>query len=120
MKYLLAVFCAFFALNAGAEEILSGTYQLTNAPMPVTLAFDANEKRYHGRALNNYFGTYDINENNIAFHAGGSTMMAGLPGDMQAERAYYADLKNAFSYRLENNRLVLTLKDGRELVFEKK
>ena len=120
MKYLFALMSVFLSLtDCYAESFMGQTYQLTNAPMPVTLAFDAEGNRYHGQALNNYFGTYDINGQQIKFNLGGSTMMAGAPEEMQAERDYYTVLEKVMEYQLQQNQLILITSDGQKLIFEK-
>lgn len=120
MKYLLMLIGVFLSVTACRAELLAGqTYQLTNASMPVTLAFDTEGNRYHGRALNNYFGTYDINGQQIKFNLGGSTMMAGAPEEMQAERDYYTVLDKVTEYQLQSNQLILITSDGQKLIFEK-
>ena len=113
MKYLFALISVFLSFSGCYAESFTGqTYQLTNAPMPVTLAFDAEGNRYHGRALNNYFGTYDVNGQQIKFNLGGSTMMAGAPEEMQAARDYYTVLEKVMEYQLQQTQLVLITSDG--------
>lgn len=120
MKYLWIVICSFFMLTGCDAETLNGqAYQLENSQMPITLAFEKNENRYHGQALNNYFGSYEVNGNQIKFNLGGSTMMAGSPEEMQEERAYYTQLEKVISYHFQQNHLILTTSDGQELIFKK-
>lgn len=122
MKYLLTLILGSLALagcDGKAVSLNGSTYVLKNGSMPVTLGFDANEKRYFGKAVNNYFGPYEINGSNITFKAGGATMMMGAPEEMEAERAYLIDLSNVTSYQARGDNLTLTLKNGKELKFEK-
>ncbi len=120
MRYLLTILFSFMMLTGCHADSLNGkTFRLTNTSMPITLAFDGEGNRYHGQALNNYFGTYDINDHQIKFNLGGSTMMAGSPDEMQAERDYYTKLDQVVSYKIQQNQLILITADGQSLIFEK-
>lgn len=121
-KYLLAFGLMFAAVSGCSESpatINGSTYVLTNGTMPITLGFDENGDRYFGKAVNNYFGPYKTDGDQITFGAGGATMMMGDPAQMEAERAYLIDLSNVATYKAAGNTLTLTLKDGKELKFEK-
>ena len=87
--------------------------------MPITLAFDNVENKYYGKALNNYFGTYEINGNKITLNAGGMTQMAGAPAEMEAEHAYFKDLSNVERFKIAEKYLILILKNDKELLFQK-
>lgn len=119
MRYLLTILFTFMILTGCHADSLNGkTFRLTNASMPITLTFDGEGNRYHGQALNNYFGTYDMDGSQIKFNLGGSTMMAGSPEEMQAERNYYTTLEKTVSYQFQQKQLILITADGQKLIFE--
>jgi heat shock protein HslJ len=82
-----------------------------------TLLFDKEENKFYGKAVNNYFGVYVLDKNNIKLELQGSTMMMAPLDDMEKENKYFEDLKKISTYKLEQN--TLSLKgNGVELVFE--
>lgn len=123
MKKLLAVFLALFvavSCSKSADTFKGKMYKLTTSPsdMNITLGFDENENRFFGKALNNYFGSYSIDGNEMIFGAIGTTMMAGPENMMQAESNYLAALPNVNGYSLSGKKLVLKTSAGEELIFE--
>ena len=98
-------------------SIKGNEYSLNNAN--ITLAFDKNENKFYGKAVNNYFGVYTLNGANIKLELQGSTMMMGSPDEMEAETKYFSELNKITSYSLKDN--TLTLKgDKTELIFKEK
>ena len=87
--------------------------------MEITLSFDAHENRYFGKAVNNYFGTYQMNGNTISFGPTASTMMMGPEEDMELESRYFDNLSQVQNYTLTPDTLTLTSGDGKVLVFDK-
>jgi len=75
-------------------------------PMPITLTLDA-DGRFYGKAVNNYFGVYQINENQIQMDLQGQTMMMGPIPQMQAEDDFFKSLREIKSFDFKNNQLIL-------------
>ena len=102
------------------EPTLKGQeFVLRQPDMEITLSFDAHENRYFGKAVNNYFGTYQINGNTISFGPTASTMMMGPEEDMELESRYFDNLSQVQNYTLTPDALTLTSGDGKVLVFDK-
>lgn len=75
-------------------------------PMPITLTLDA-DGRFYGKAVNNYFGVYQINKNQIQMDLQGQTMMMGPIPQMQAEDDFFKSLREIKSFDFKNNQLIL-------------
>lgn len=75
-------------------------------PMPITLTLDA-DGRFYGKAVNNYFGVYQINNNQIQMDLQGQTMMMGPIPQMQAEDDFFKSLREIKSFDFKNNQLIL-------------
>ena len=102
------------------EPTLKGQeFVLRQPDMEITLSFDAHENRYFGKAVNNYFGTYQMNGNTISFGPTASTMMMGPEEDMELESRYFDNLSQVQNYTLTPDTLTLTSGDGKVLVFDK-
>lgn len=97
-------------------SIKGNEYGLNNAN--ITLAFDKNENKFYGKAVNNYFGVYTLNGANIKLELQGSTMMMGAPEEMTKETKYFNDLNKVTTYTLNDNSLILK-GDNIELTFTK-
>ena len=97
-------------------SIKGNEYGLNNAN--ITLAFDKNENKFYGKAVNNYFGVYTLNGANIKLELQGSTMMMGTPEEMTKETKYFNDLNKVTTYTLNDNSLILK-GDNIELTFTK-
>lgn len=102
------------------EPTLKGQEFILRQPdLEITLSFDAHEDRYFGKAVNNYFGTYQINGNRISFGATASTMMMGPEEDMTLEADYFEDLSKVQDYTLTPDTLTLTMENGNALTFNR-
>ena len=114
-------FILFLFLSAcKPEPTLKGQeFVLRQPDMEITLSFDAHENRYFGKAVNNYFGTYQMNGNTISFGPTASTMMMGPEEDMELEAHYFDNLSQVQNYTLTPDTLTLTSGDGKVLVFDK-
>lgn len=113
MKKIFLLPLAFLTACQANGEKLNGTayqYQLNNTP--ITIAFDKNENRYYGKVVNNYFGTYTTQSNEITFHPAGATMMMGPENEMKAEQEWFGLLSQITHFTKENNALIFTLKNG--------
>lgn len=111
----------FTACTAKTSDSFVGKeYKLVNAPnnAEITLGFDGKENRFFGKAaINNYFGSYTLDGNNVTFGPAGSTMMAGPEELMKAESAYLQFLPEVKTYKLEGKKLTLTNGKNEELIF---
>ena len=84
-----------------------------------TISFDEVENRFYGKAVNNYFGEYIQNGDNISLNLQGSTMMLGPKDEMKAETKYFNDLNQITTHKIEGN--TLTLKGNKvDLIFTRK
>ena len=119
---LLAGVLLFAACSSQEQNSFVGKeYKLTQAPnnAEITLGFDGKENRYFGKsAVNNYFGAYTLEGENLSFGPAGATMMAGPEPLMQAEQGYLQFLADVKSYKLEGKKLILNATDGKTLTFE--
>lgn len=110
MKKLLLALAAALALSACSEDApvsLKGkNFTLVN-DKNITLSFDKEENRFAGKALNNYFGTYLIENQNITLNLAGSTMMADPKEEMEKEQTYFKDLGKIKTYTFKNKTLEL-------------
>ncbi len=115
---MLVVMC----LSACGQTTFKGnSYVLSSSvdKMPITLVFSEKENRFFGKAVNNYFGTYETSGNQLTLSQVGSTMMMGAPDEMAAERMYFQELSHVRTFRIADNYLVLIMENGKELLFEK-
>ena len=123
MRKILSFMFAVILLSACSSDDASlkgKEYKMKDAVnnAEITLGFDANENRYFGRVINNYFGQYTIEGETIKFGPAGATMMAGPQNLMEAESQYLTTLPNVNSFVLDGKVLTLKTSDGKELVFE--
>ena len=125
MKKCLSVLAAGLMILAcqKQETTLRGNENLlTETPGNVenTVAFTPNENRFFGRAVNRYFGTYQIDGDKLILGPVGSTMMMGPEKAMAAEQQYFQDLARVSTFRATEKGLTLTLSDDKTLTFTKK
>lgn len=72
----------------------------------ITIGFDNGS--VHGSAgVNRYMGGYTIKDNKISFTQMGTTMMMGLPEDMDNETAYLKFLQDNLSIAYDNSTLTI-------------
>ena len=108
MKKLLLTLVAVLFFNACSEkETLQGKNFVMDGNKNITISFDAKDNKFYGKAINNYFGTYKTDNNNITLSLTGSTMMAGPEEEMKKEQAYFNDLSKIKTYSLKNKTLEL-------------
>ena len=125
MKKLLTVLFLTLGLCACDNEnfdIRGNQYELIGTPTnsAITLIFSDTDNRYFGKAVNNYFGTYEIKENKLILSAPASTMMMGPEEAMQTEMKYFQDLHQVHSFKVTEDELIIMLTDGKQLTFKKK
>lgn len=119
MKKILMMLAAIVMLSGCAENVppsLKGKNFVLESDKNITLSFDANENRFAGKALNNYFGSYTLEKDNIKFGPIASTMMAGPESEMKKEQAYFQNLGKVKTYSLKNKKLELK-GDGVALIY---
>ena len=109
MRYVI---CFLLILLSGCKEKeltpVGQDYHLIHpeSPITITLKLDS-DGRFHGKAINNYFGTYKIKDTNISFDLQGQTMMAGPLPHMEFEYNYLKSLRNIQKFQLKENQLIL-------------
>lgn len=124
MKKIWTAFL-LFALTACSSqaETLDGAYVLQEAPAGGKFTLVLENGRYFGKSgVNNYFGSYTTQGNQIHFETGGATMMMGPKNLMEAERTYLDTLFKITNYQLEDKKLILNVEnsdDTAALVFKK-
>ncbi len=108
-KLLLTILllCGVSACSKSDETITGKTFALL-PEKAITITFDAKEKRFYGKAVNNYFGEYKLNKNAITLELQGATMMAAPEPEMKKEMDYFQNLGKIKSYSLKNKTLELT------------
>lgn len=99
----------------GKEFVLENMYK----DLSITIGFEADRVFGFG-GINRYFGPYKLDGDKIEFKNLATTMMAGHPKDMEAEKNYLDMLAKATNISLDKNTLTLKLSTGKELVFIKK
>lgn len=110
----------FFLSACKPEPTLKGQeFILRQSDLEITLSFDAHENRYFGKAVNRYFGAYQVQGDKITFGATASTMMMGPEEDMTLESDYFDALSKIKSYTLSPNTLTLTSENNETLVFDR-
>lgn len=108
-KLFMAMTCALlFGCNSNHYDSIKGNKYVTNDKgLEITLVFDKSSNDFYGQAVNNYFGTYSNEKENIKFSLGGSTMMAAPEELMNTEAAYFKFLSEVDTYTVKENKLIL-------------
>ena len=108
MRYLLL----FLMILSGCKEKeltpVGQEYHLIQpeSPIAITLKLD-KDKRFYGKAINNYFGVYEIQDKKIQMNLQGQTMMAGPQSHMEFESIYFKSLRTIQKFKLNENQLIL-------------
>ncbi|MBO7257507.1 MAG: META domain-containing protein [Alphaproteobacteria bacterium] len=129
-KILIAVLMCLSILGCKDETTVQKSspsikgveYILMNTPndATITLTFSGEDNRYFGKVLNNYFGSYEMQDNGSLHLSGAaSTMMAGPRDLMQLEQDYFIKLSKVIGYEISGDILILHLSDGQTLVYKK-
>ena len=130
-KILIAILMCLTILGCKEDKITQNKtpsikgieYVLADTPNDavVTLTFSGEDNRYFGKVLNNYFGSYEMQDNgNLILSGAASTMMAGPRDLMQLEQDYFIKLSKVIGYEVSGETLILHLSDGQTLVYKKK
>lgn len=110
MKKFAALMLSLFLFSCGGNGDVKGSmYYLEGAPtdMEVTLVFDKDTNNFYGQAVNNYFGSYELDGSSIKFSPSGATMMAAPEEMMNFESKYFADLEAVNSIETKGNTMTL-------------
>ncbi len=88
----------------------------------ITAEFKSAEGRVVGSAgCNSYFVDYEIDGNTLIITPPiGATMMLCPPAIMDQEQEYFELLKTTETFRVQNDRLIISCSDNKELVFVEK
>lgn len=109
MKKLILTIVTLLALGACTkEETIAGKKFALMPEKSFTILFDKSGNRFSGQALNNYFGEYKIEKNNLTLTVQGATMMAGSEEEMQKEMEYFQNLGKISAYTYKDKTLTLT------------
>ncbi|MBE6452438.1 MAG: META domain-containing protein [Alphaproteobacteria bacterium] len=117
----LVLFVMISACSAQNNDFMGKEYKLSDVKndAKITLGFDIKENRFYGdSAVNRYFGTYNVSEDNFVFDSVGSTMMAGPQDMMEIEQQYLQNLAKVKKFKVEENKLFLIFENGEQLIFE--
>ena len=90
---------------------------MTESGLTITLSFDTHTDRYFGKAINRYFGKYQVSHSKMMFTPPASTMKMGPEEYMADEEKYFDQLSQVKSYRITDSDLILDLSDGSTLYF---
>jgi len=106
------------ATLAGTAWKLAGWADADASPQGFTITANFADGRVAGKAaVNNYFAAYTEGpDDKFTVRQAGSTMMAGPPAAMQAEKIYLALLAQAKSYTRTATTLTLSDAEGRALL----
>ena len=120
-KILSYILILISLISCSKENRLNGKKYIkkTETETIITLEFAQNENKINGKVVNNYFGNFEINGNNIKFDPIGSTMMLGMPKDMEIEQQFFSFMNDVTNYYIDNNQLILLDKNGKKFIFEK-
>jgi heat shock protein HslJ len=132
LKNLYLVFVAIFAITSCSviDSIVSDPLDDTSWVLiayrgedlikgsTITAIFKDGEVRGTS-GCNSYFGSYEINGDNITFTQVGATLMACLDpeGIMDQEATFHSMLTEAESFQVVNEQLVILSSNGEELNF---
>ena len=108
MRYLLLLLMLLSGCKEKELTPIGQDYHLIQpeSPMPITLKLDP-DGRFYGKAVNNYFGVYEIKDTHITFNLQGQTMMAGPLPHMEFESDYFKSLRTIQKFQLNENQLIL-------------
>ncbi len=114
-KYILilAPFIIFAGCNINSNKVnklINNKEFYLESNSKITIGFD-NGSVYGSGGVNRYVGGYTIKKNKISFTQLGTTMMMGLPEDMDNESQYLKSLKDNMTITYEDN--ILTIGDNR-------
>ena len=102
------------------EKLLGKRYILSQTSKDYKISINFAEDNFFGYSgVNNYFGKYEVQGNNLKFDAIGSTLMSGPTKAMNAEINYLKSLNEVNSFYFSKDQLVLKTTNGKKLLFNK-
>lgn len=100
------------------EKLLGKRYILSQISKDYKISINFAEDNFFGYSgVNNYFGKYEVQGNNLKFDAIGSTLMSGPTKAMNAEVNYLNSLDKVNSFYFSKDQLVLKTTNGKKLLF---
>lgn len=99
--------------NSKFQAIELNNIAVKNSEKVAFISFESDSKIHGNLGCNNFFGSYQLNKNELNLAQVGSTMM--MCQNMDTEREFLDVLQNTKTYKLENNILELFNKDGKNI-----
>jgi len=100
------------------KKVLGKSYVLSSSSKDYKISLNFAEDNVFGYSgVNNYFGKYEVQGNNLKFDAIGSTLMSGPTKAMKAEIDYLNSLGEVNSFYFSKEQLVLKTINGKKLLF---
>ena len=116
MRTFICLLCLVLSACQPEPSIQGREYTFTtDSGLTILLGFDAHTDRYFGKAVNQYFGKYQISRNKIIFTPPASTMKMGPEEYMADEEKYFDMLSQVKSYRVTGTDLTFNLSNGSTL-----
>lgn len=101
------------------DKLVGKEYVLATTNEDYKISLNFSEENFFGFAgVNNYFGKFSTEENNIYLGNVGVTMMAGPEKVMLAEQNFLKDLNEVKTFKSTKDKLTLFTSTGKTLVFK--
>lgn len=101
------------------DKLVGKEYVLATTNEDYKISLNFSEENFFGFAgVNNYFGKFSTDENNIYLGNVGVTMMAGPEKVMLAEQNFLKDLNEVKTFKSTKDKLTLFTSTGKTLVFK--
>lgn len=101
------------------DKLVGKEYVLATTNEDYKISLNFSEENFFGFAgVNNYFGKFSTDENNIYLGNVGVTMMAGPEKAMLAEQNFLKDLNEVKTFKSTKDKLTLFTSTGKTLVFK--
>ena len=124
MKKILGILSLvlLFSCSERADGFQGNEYVYTaENGTEVTLRFAQDENRVNGRVVNGFFGSFELDGNNIKFSPMGATMMMGPMDKMEVERNFFNFIATVDKINTKGDKLILSnSKSGQTMEFVKK
>jgi len=98
------------------ERSVDGDYVAAGAHgtrITLTLADGA----FHGRIVNNFRGTFNVDGDRITFGPAAATMMMGIPGAMEDETAFFQFMGRITHFQTTENTIILLTDTDESMTF---
>lgn len=124
LMVLAAVFlvaCSGVGKKSSPLEVVGKTYELEGTIAGSSIDITFEEDQLSGSAgVNRYFAPYLIDGEKLSVSVVGTTRRMGPENLMDQEMEFVKMLENAKSVKVEGNKLVITTKDEKKMVFAEK